>query len=362
MSRPKHLLLPLLERFLSRNEIRPDEVDLSKVKRVLVIRQHDMLGDFLLATPVFRALREILPGAAIAVVVRDYFVDTVRSHPRVDEILEIPKDLRKWTFHGFLRFMQQLRSNWDLVIVLNTVSHSVTSDLLAWLTNARWILGSDVYPFPGCRRNFFYNLIAASHTGVRHQSERNLDIVRYIGIDTRDLSEEIRVTETEVERARAALRQLTKRTEHHLLIGVHIGAGKIANRWPIRSFSSLMERLSGSIDASFFVFWGPKEDSLAEELRRMIRFQPTFIPPSSVRQLAAYFAACNLVVCNDTGSMHICASVGTPLVALFGPTPPEEWNPVGANFVAVRGSNNRVESVSVEEVLSLVVESVRRHP
>jgi len=357
MSRPKHFLLPILERFLSRNEVQSDAVDLSTIKRVLVIRQHDMLGDFLLATPVFRALRETLPGATIGVLVRDYFVDTVRSHPHVDEILELPKDLRKWTLRRFLQFVGQLRSRWDLVVVLSTVSHSVTSDLLAWLTNAPLILGSDVYPFPGCKRNFFYNLTATAHNGVRHQSERNLDIVRYIGIDTREIAEEIGITRAEVAQAREAL---TTETKTRPLIGVHIGAGKITNRWPIRCFVSLMERLNNTLDVCFCVFWGPKEEALAEELRRGIRFQSTFVPPSSVRKLAANLAACDLVVCNDTGAMHLSASVRTPLVAAFGPTGPEEWKPVGENFVAVRGKDNKVESVSVEQVLPLVTGLLRR--
>ncbi|MBM2846896.1 MAG: hypothetical protein HW407_2208, partial [Bacteroidetes bacterium] len=125
-------------------------------------------------------------------------------------------------------------------------------------------------------------------------------------------------------------------------------------------FASLMERLNASLKASFCVFWGPNENSLAEELRRVIGFQPTFVPPSSVRQLAANFAVCDVVVCNDTGSMHLCASVRTPLVAVFGPTRPEEWKPIGENSVAVRGRDNTVESVSVEQVLPLVVDLVRR--
>jgi len=49
--------------------------------------------------------------------------------------------------------------------------------------------------------------------------------------------------------------------------------------------------------------------------------------------------------------MHLCAAVGTPLVAIFGPTDPTTWKPVGENFRTVRGKNNRTENVSISEVL-----------
>jgi len=74
-------------------------------------------------------------------------------------------------------------------VVLNTVSHSFTNDLLANFSGARYILGSEQLIFPGCTRNFFYNLTAPYSPVEKHQSERNLDIVRHIGVETDDLSE-----------------------------------------------------------------------------------------------------------------------------------------------------------------------------
>ena len=57
-----------------------------------------------------------------------------------------------------------------------------------------------------------------------------------------------------------------------------------------------------------------------------------------------------LVLCNDTGVMHVAGAVRAKTVAIFGPTPPSRWKPSVDEVVALRGQDGRVESVSVEEV------------
>jgi hypothetical protein len=59
-------------------------------------------------------------------------------------------------------------------------------------------------------------------------------------------------------------------------------------------------------------------------------------------------------ICNDTGVMHLAAAVSTPLVAIFGPTDPNEWKPFGKKFVALRGDKSRCDTVSVQQVLQAI--------
>jgi ADP-heptose:LPS heptosyltransferase len=84
---------------------------------------------------------------------------------------------------------------------------------------------------------------------------------------------------------------------------------------------------------------------------RRLPFEPVALHGLSMRQLAAVLSRADAFVCNDTGVMHLAAAVGTPLVAVFGPTDPDEWKPPGAEFIAVRGSGGRCEAVEVTQVL-----------
>jgi len=356
----KRAFVGTLEALVRRPALDPRDVDFSRVKRVLVVRQHDMMGDFLLATPVLRALRRKFPSARLGVLVRDEFAGILVNNPFVDEILVLQKTLNQWNPAKLLTLFSALVGKWDLAVVLNTVSHSLSSDILAGLSGSRIIVGSAARRFQGCSRNFFYNLEAPEHAAPRHQTDRNLDIVRYIGAETGDRSELMCLHESET---RAATRDYPALGSDPArpVIAMHIGAGKLKNRWPAERFALLARRLRESAGARIVLCWGPREGDLAAEFTRHADFEVVRVPPGGLRQLAALLTLCDLLICNDTGIMHVAAAVGIPLVAVFGPTDPAEWKPVGSAFVAVRGADGTVGSVTVED-LHRVARGVIREP
>jgi ADP-heptose:LPS heptosyltransferase len=80
--------------------------------------------------------------------------------------------------------------------------------------------------------------------------------------------------------------------------------------------------------------------------------RPLVVSCPSVGFLSALMERAALTLCNDTGIMHLAGAVGAPCVAVFGPTDPARWKPVNETVVAVKAKDGRVESVSVDEVLS----------
>jgi ADP-heptose:LPS heptosyltransferase len=351
----KKQFLRTLEAAMHRKPLPVNEVDWKFIDSILVIRQHDQLGDFLLASPVFRALRLKFPEARIGVVTREYFSDVAALIPFVDEVITVPGPSDRWNPSSLAHFIGRIRSGWKLAVVLNTVSHSLTSDLIAWLSRAAYVLGSEGGIFAGCRSNFLYNLHAPVVPGPRHQTDVNLDIVRFIGADTRDLTEAIVIPEEPV---KAATHEIGGKEDR--VIGMHIGAGKAGNRWSPENFAALADKLQDEGN-HVAVFSGPKEEDLLELFLKNVRRKPVTIGPTSLGRLTACFAACRVVVCNDTGVLHCAAATGTPVVGLFGPTSPSEWMPKGEKHRAIRGANGQIDSISVEEVVS-AVNSVLKSP
>lgn len=346
----KHHFLRYFERRWGLPTLVPEQFDKTSVKKILVIRQHDQIGDFLLSTPALRAVRESFPEAFIALVVRPYFAPAALHNKYVDQVIVTYERLSDLSLSRLLRFKKEIRRGFDLAILLNTVSHSLTSDLVAHWSGARWVLGPDHLPFGGTTRNFFYNFIAPYPDVKRHQSLRNLEILFYLNIRTDNARENMTLLPEEIAWADDFLIQ-HGRDAKRPLIAIQAGAAKAGNRWPMEHFAEAANQLAAEFNAQFVLTWGPKEAVLGEELTKRIKAQVLFGGLLDLRKTAALFSRSDVVLCNDTGIMHLAAAVGAPLVAVFGPTDPAEWKPIGEEFVAVRAEDHLTASVTPEMVV-----------
>ena len=346
----KHKQLYLLEKVLGRPRMDFTDFDASSVKRIFIIRQHDQLGDFLLSTPALRAVRHRFPDAFIAILARQYTAQLLENSHFIDKVLTFRENGRDWNLRYVLSLWQGIRNSFDLTIVLNTVSHSLTSDLIARLSSAKYIVGSEHLLYKGTTKNFFYNLISPYRQSIVSQSQRNIDIISVIGCKAHGYSPEINLTQSEKDDAQAQLKLFGWDGESKI-VAIHPGAGKIGNRWPVENFAAAAEKLYKSFKCFFFVTWGPNEEKLGKDLVEKMR-TPCFVGvDSNIRRFAGLLSQVNLLICNDTGVMHVGASVGTPLVAVFGPTDPIQWKPVGDSIIAIRGLDKTCNSVAPDRVV-----------
>ncbi|MBN2000456.1 glycosyltransferase family 9 protein [candidate division KSB1 bacterium] len=349
----KHRQTGIIKKLFAKPQIRVSDVDWKNVNRILIVRQHDQLGDFLLSTPVFKAVRQLFPKSFIAVVARKYTAALVENNPYVDLVIPFYENGRDWSLDKVLSFVRQIRK-YDMAIVLNTVSHSLTSDLLAFFSGAPFILGSEHHLFKNADRNFFYNLLAPYRTVDCQQSERNLDIVRYIGAESDDPCEFIKLTDAELEWAARFLRSKGKQSGKPL-VAIHPGAGKMKNRWPAENFAQVGQWIAEKYSAQLYVTWGPNETEIGQAVISKLKVRPIISIHKELRHVAAVLSQADVLLCNDTGVMHLAAAVGTPLVAVFGPTDPALWKPAGETVVAVRANDKKCESVPPEKVFQSAI-------
>lgn len=345
----KHRIFHFLEGHFEKPILKPDEMDRDAIQRILVIRKHDQLGDLLLSTPVFRSLKTSFPEANLTVIVRSYMENLFRNHPFIDDVIVFRDNILEWTPKRMNRFWKSLRKGYDLTVVLNTVSHSLSSDTMACLSKAPYVLGPDHLVFTGCRRNFLYNLESPRSPDLKHQSQQNLDILRYIGVDTPDLKENIGLDDEERRWAEYTLKDLCEH-DGRRIIGIHPGGGKEENRWPTERFAAVADEIQNTFGVNVVLFEGLREKDLVDSVLDTMKTPCRVMRGMRQRQLAALFSCLDMFVCNDTGLMHLAASVCTPLVAVFGPTDPAYWKPWGKSFVAVRGTNGSVQSVDTSSV------------
>lgn len=135
-------------------------------------------------------------------------------------------------------------------------------------------------------------------------------------------------------------------------LGLHVGSGSPKKNWPIDSWIELTQRLDG-VFADFLLVGGEADKKVIYEFcsRCNIRRLKTLLN-ADLADLCQALNSCEIFVGHDTGVTHLAAAVGTPTVALFGPTDADVWAPLGDHVRVVRSADGSMESISVTEVLA----------
>jgi ADP-heptose:LPS heptosyltransferase len=274
------------------------------------------------------------------------------NHPYLDEVIEYDK--RKfWSAHaGALSVLGRLRTgSYDLAVVPSTVSVSSTSNLIARLSGARVRCGALSLDGAPNSTAWCFNVTVALGWGNAphlHQAARNLAVVSPLGIATDDLTHRIGLTQSELGEARSEL--ATLRRDHRFVVGFHPGAGKPPNRWSAERFAALANRAAKKYDAGIVVTQGPMDDEPAGEMLKRMTAPFHLVKNRPIRHVAAVIDALDCYVTNDTGVMHLAGATSPRVLALFGPTDPLQWAPVGEKNRYVLGKRGEINSIVLEEV------------
>lgn len=316
----------------------PDRVPAARLRRVLVtkLRHH---GDVLLASPVLSTLKRAAPDAEIDALVYAETAPMLAHHPALSTLFTID---RGWKRAGVLR---QLREETRLLRAMRARHH----DLLVHLTEHPRGLTLALLlrpPFavtrmrgerehPALWRRGFTHFYPLPRGRPRHTVETNLDALRRLGIhpspDDRRL---VLVAGKEAEgRTDAVL------AERGLLargfVQIHPGSRWLFKSWPAERMAAVVEKLV-SDGHEVVVTGAPDEreralvDVLLATLSDAARAHVHDLTGKlSLLELSALTARARLFVGVDSAPMHIAAAVGTPAVALFGPSDEIEWGPWG---------------------------------
>jgi len=358
----RRVLARIISLFLSRRRVTAVEFSRLEVARLLIIRQHHQMGDMLLAVPAFRGLRARFDSAKITLLASQVNAPCVQGNPFVDEVLVLPRKKGLRRFWDLVRFIVELRRRrFDLAIVLNTVSFSVTSMLLAVASGARLRIGSTSQPFGHDLTSRFYHLElplpSPEELAAMHESEHNLHPLSAIGVRGTDLTSVFvppAEDERECERFIAA-----SFGAGGTFIVVHPGAGKPQNVWPGSRYAEAARILGKTFGCGVVAVGGRADTATLAAFLGACVDRPFVVSCPSLGFLGALLKRSTLTLCNDTGVMHIAGAVGASCVAVFGPTDPARWKPVNETVVAVRGKNGSVDSVSVAEVVAAATALLR---
>ena len=316
----------------------PDRVPLARVRRVLVtkLRHH---GDVLLASPVISTLKRALPDAEIDALVYAETAPMLVNHPALAQLHTID---RSWKSRGLLRQLRGERDlyralrarQFDLLVHLTEHPRGLTLALLLRpafaVTRAR---GEREHPRLW-RRGFthFYPLPKGR---PRHTVETNLDALRRIGIDPSVDDRKLVMLPGAPAQARVDAMLGERSIEPSRLVQIHPGSRWLFKCWPPGRMAALASKLVD--DGYDVVITGAPDEreraivdvmlaTMGEERRGRVH---DLTGKLSLLELCALTTRARLFIGVDSAPMHIAAAVGTPAVALFGPSDEAEWRPWG---------------------------------
>jgi lipopolysaccharide heptosyltransferase I len=288
---------------------------------ILIVRL-GALGDVVHAVPAAAALRRAFPSAQI-----DWLVDA-KHRAIVDLVAVIDRTvaIERPTFQGWSAAIRTLRATrYDLAIDLQGL---LKSAVLARASGAARIVGFSIWHLREKTARPFYSDVREAEG--QHVIAKNLRLLDAAGVHDTEISFPLRAGPS------AALDALRARIGSDTRFAlINPGAAWPNKRWPPDRFGEIAAFVHDTCGLTPVVLWGPGEEVLAKGVFDASAGRAVLAPPSTIGDLVALARAAALVVAGDTGPLHVATAVGTPVVALFGPTDPERNGPYAAADVSV---------------------------
>ena len=290
-------------------------------KKILIVNVN-WIGDVIFSTPFIKAIRRNYPDSYTACLLHPRCVDVLNDNPGIDEIIVYDEEYSHRGLFGKLKLIAYLRKkNFDTAFILH---RSFTKALITFLAGIRERIG---YPTKG--RGIFLTKPVEIPDEEVHKVEYFLNIARSCGINTRDISYEFFIKDSDRRKIRQFLNENGVNDRDRLAV-LCPGGNWDPKRWPKENFALLADMLIEKLGARVVISGAKKDIPLADEIKNMMKEKPIIsCGKTTLKELGALLERANLVVANDTGPMHIAVAMKAGTIALFGPTSPRLTGPYG---------------------------------
>ena len=298
--------------------------------RILLVKLSS-LGDVIHALPTLEALRSLYPEGHITWLVEEAHAPVLAGHPALDEVWAAPRlrlgnDRLGGNLREVFRIARRLREQpFDLVI-----------DLQGLFKSALWVALSRSPRKVGYDRTRELSYLALTERLAPYDSEahavwRYLNVARSLGAPAASPQFRLGLPWP------TNLSHLIPLETGHPLAVLHPGARWPTKLWPVAHWTRLGDWLAREKSYRVFITGSPGDRELVKEIVTQAKVPPLNLAGrTSLAELAAVLRQARLAVTTDTGPMHLAAALGTPVVALFGPTAPWRTGPFGEGHEIVR--------------------------
>lgn len=300
-------------------------------KNILVIKLKQP-GDVLVSSPVVAALDEAWPQAQISYLVAQGTEEMIADHPLLDRVYVARR--RGATIRDTLAFLRELhRARFDLVLELSGGDRGA---FLSWVTGAKERLGF-AYGGRAFWHRFCFTRLLPVPPLKMHLVEHNLEVVRALGVEPRAPRLQF-FWKPEVE---ARIRDLlaAHSREPGGFVVVHPGAGWRFKCWTPKGYARIIDFLQEEKHLPVILTGSQAahEQELVAAILQECRTTPlNLVGQLTLKELGAFLSKARFFFGMDSAPMHLAVAVGTPAVALFGPSGDFNWGPWGESHLVIK--------------------------
>ncbi len=287
------------------------------------------IGDAALTLPVFVALKNSFPKSQLQVVANKYVGEIFSLVKEIDQIIPFTKNLfaQIYNLRGIVK-----RPNYDISVDLNFDYH-LSPAILAGLT-AKYSVG---YEYAG--RGFLLNKGLSIVESSKHASDIFFQPILDILPSAEKVKPQLDVPHEIILKTQEMLTNFGIGEEDKLIL-IHPGAYHPTQRWLPEYFAETAQRIMDIEWAKVVFVGGPGERKLIDNIQMsMLKPVHATFTDIGIKNLIGLISRSDLMICNNSGPLHVAVAVNTPTVSTMGPTIMERWKPLDAIHKVLRMDN-----------------------
>jgi len=340
----------------------------------ILIVKLSAIGDVIHTLPALNAIRSHFPDAQITWLVEENAASLVEDHEALDRVLVSKR--KRWmrglgsslffsTISETYRFIKALRDTYyDMILDFQAL---LKSGVLIGLARGQRKIGFGKGLEHMEHSYIFLNERIPAVDMEIHALSRGMMFIEALGIPSNTVEYKLPVSSHDHEKVDDLMRRyglLGAKT----LIAINPVAKWETKLWANKKFSQLADMLIHLYDAKIVFTGGPDDRPTIQDIMAAMKGHAANLAGhTTLKMLAALYEKMVFVVSTDTGPMHMAAAVGTPVVALFGPTAPWRTGPFGSIHQIVRAeldcapcfkreckTIDCMEQISVQQVIDAI--------
>jgi heptosyltransferase-3 len=344
------------------------------VKNIIVIKLR-YLGDVVVSTPVFEALRHHYPKASITALVNEGTEAMLAGNPNVDKIFILERDknpiidLKKQ-----LSLIAKLRKfRFDLALELTNNDRGAA---YSFMSGAKRRLGYRSRTVKCLDRHLLFTDLITVRKGT-HMVDRHLQMIEHLGLTPLSRSPSLYLKKEDEASCETLLGQNNLSLEDNFVVLHPILKAKY-RAWRIEGYAKLCDYIFDTFGIPTVMVCGPSSDevSFVDKIAKISKCNPINLGGTlSLKELVALISQAILFIGIDSGPMHMAAALETPVAAIFGPQTKVTWGPYGESHTVIQkewacvpcikkgcndsGTSRCLDELSLEEIIGAVEPQLR---